>query len=248
MQNPKYLVKNERMVRRYDLRNLGSSLMDAFNLEYGILATLWSLITRPGKSTKHYLSDGRLKYFSPFRLLILSTALLLILIQSSDMASNFEEGFMMSVEENNQGEAEAKKFEAQKVAHRIALIFQEYFNILLWLYIPIISLFTFLFNRKKNLNYAEHVVFNTYYTSVINLFSVILVPGYFFGYESIMMYIYLILSIGYFIWYYRELFEKSWGRALLDTILASLISFTIYSLGTGFLIGAALASGIIPMN
>lgn len=248
MQNPKYLVKNERMVRRYDLRNLGSSLMDAFNLEYGILATLWSLITRPGKSTKHYLSDGRLKYFSPFRLLILSTALLLILIQGSDMASNFEEGFMLGVEGNGNTVEEAKKIEAERVAHRISNLFVEYFNILLWLYIPIISFFTFLFNRKKSLNYAEHIVFNTYYTSVINLFSIIIVPGYYFGYESIVMYIYLAITLAYFIWYYRELFDKTWGRALLDTLLSTLIAFTIYGLGMGFLLGAGIASGIIPMT
>lgn len=248
MQNPKYLVKNERMVRRYDLRNLGSSLMDAFNLEYGILATLWSLITKPGESTKHYLSDGRLKYFSPFRLLILSTALLLILIQGSDMASNFEEGFMLGVEGNGNTVEEAKKIKAEQFAHRVSNLFMEYFNILLWLYIPIISLFTFLFNRKKSLNYAEHIVFNTYYTSVINLVSIIIVPGYYFGYESIVMYIYLAITLAYFIWYYRELFDKTWGRALLDTLLSTLIAFTIYGLGMGFLLGAGIASGIIPMS
>lgn len=246
--NPPFLVSKERQVRRYSLRNLGSSLLDAFNFEYGLLHTAKALLLNPGKSTIDYLGEGRLKYFSPFRLLVLSTAVLLLLINSTELGRSFEEGFKsgvdISVNEETSPEAEQK---VKAIPMRIYELFQEYFNLLIWLYIPVVSFFTYLLNRKKGLNYAEHVVFNTYYTSIINLLSVVLYLGELINFGELMMYIYLLISLGYYVWYYRSLFPKKWLRASVECLGLNLVSIAIYSLGLGFLLGFGLAAGWIPM-
>jgi len=246
--NPKFLVKNEREVRRYDLRNLGSSLLDAFNFEFGVLFTLKSLLSRPGKSTLDYLEKGRLRYFSPFRLLIISTAILLIIVKSSDISGDFEEGLRLGMN-GSEAQLEAdKQAQVKDLSLKIYSLFKDNFNILIWLYIPLVSFFSYLFNTKRRLNYAEHIVFNTYYTSVVNIFSLILLLGYQLSIESALSLLYMFLSTVYYAWFYKDLLGKSWGRSILDTILINLISIIFYSIGTGFLIGIAIAENWVSIS
>ncbi|WP_421753570.1 DUF3667 domain-containing protein [Croceimicrobium sp.] len=243
-QTPKFLVKQERQVRRYSLRNMGSSILDAFNLEYGILYTLKEFLIRPGQSTRNYLGEGRLNYSSPFRLLILSTALLLVLIQSSSVGSDFEAGFNYGASQN--AEAQTENQQAQLQGEAVLALFSEYFNLLLWLYIPVISFFSWLFNRKRNLNFAEHIVFNSYYTSLINVFSLIMVLDLFLG-NGIASFLYFVIALVYYSWFYKDLLSKSWLRSILEALAISAISGIIYALSLGFLLAIALSKGLIDL-
>jgi len=248
MSEVRFKVTQERKVRRFSLTNIGSSLLDAFNLEYGLLFTLKEFILRPGKSTRSYLGEGRLRFFSPFRLLFITTALLLILMQFYVDSKDFEEGFKLGASgsaENWDAEADA---EASRISRRIFELFQEYYNILIWLYIPVVSFFSWLFNfRKGGFNYAEHVVFNTCYTSIVNVFSVIMALGYYLDISTVSSIIYLVLSIIYFAWYYRDLFNKSWIRALLEGLIITILSASIYAFSLGISLGLLIAKGVINL-
>jgi len=246
-QTPKFLVKQERQVRRYSFRNMGSSILDAFNLEYGILFTLKELLIRPGASIRSYLQEGRLKYTSPFRLLILSTAILLLLFQSSEVASDFEKGFNYGVNQNAQAGAENTITDSDKSAAMVYKLFSEYFNLFLWFYIPVISFFSWLFNLKRDLNFAEHIVFNSFYTSLINVFSVIMLLEFVIG-NDITGLLYIIIALIYYIWFYKDLLGKSWIRAFGEGILISLISAVIYTFSLGILLAIALSKGLIPIS
>ncbi len=248
LQNPKFTVSQEREVRRFDLRNVGSSILEMFNLQYGILFTLWALVSNPGKITKHYLLEGRLKYFSPFRLLVLSTALLLILFSTSDFGKEFEEGFMLGSNAVEPSLEEQKRIQGQKAAAKVLEIFQDYFNILIWMYIPFISFFSWLLNRKRGLNYAENIVFNTYYTSMVNLFTLPILLGYVFEIEEIATYVSFILIVAYYAWYYKDIFEKSWLRASLEALMITVISTLLYGILIGLSLGMAIGSGLIPID
>lgn len=239
-------VTERRKVKRYNLRNALSSTLDAFNLERGLLHTLLSLIKSPGISTRHYLADGRLRYSSPFKLLLISTTLVLLIFQSSNLnpwpslkgpenaenvtdltEAQFEKGFAVGKSLNPDSKAEAQlvseKFE------RISKIYNDYFNLVIWLYIPIVSFFSWFFKRKRDLNYAEHIIFNTYYTSVINVFSLILFLSPFVN-TMLLFSLYMILSLGYFIYYYHSLFDLTWLRSIGEGIGISLLSVLIYGI------------------
>lgn len=247
--NPQYTVHQERTVRRFDLRNLGSSILDALNFENGILHTFRSLLLKPGPSTIDYLQDGRLKYFSPFRLLVLSTAILLLLLQSADFTSNFEEGVQAGWENAADDRSDEKQEMGMKIAARVSGLIQEYFNFMIWFYIPVISFFSWLFNRKKGLNYAEHVVFNTYYTSVINAFSLIFILSYLFpNLQTVMFWVYSLFSLIYFLWYYRSLFEKKWLTSIAEATFITILAGVLYYFSLGIALGLALAKGWIPMT
>ncbi|QNR24186.1 DUF3667 domain-containing protein [Croceimicrobium hydrocarbonivorans] len=246
-QTPKFLVKQERQVRRYSFRNMGGSILDAFNLEYGILFTLKELLLRPGASIRSYLQEGRLKYTSPFRLLILSTAILLLLFQSSEVASDFQEGFNYGANQNAEAGVEASKVDGAKSAAKVYELFSEYFNLLLWFYIPVISLFSWLFNLKRDLNFAEHIVFNSFYTSLINVFSLIMLLEFALGNELTGI-LYILLAFVYYMWFYKDLFEKSWLRSFWESIAVSVISALIYIFLIAILMALAIQKGLIPLD
>jgi hypothetical protein len=240
----RFIVKQERSVRRYNIKNLAHSLLDAFNLEHGIFFTIKEFVMRPGRSTRLYLGLGRLKFTSPFRLLILSTAVLLILLRSSSFSSGFEEGFKMGAD----GTATVVESDKPRVPiERVYELFSEYFNLFIWFYIPFVSLFTFLFNRKAKLNYAEHIVFNAFYTSILNFATLLLFFGYFLDsiYLSI---IYSLFGMGYFVWFYKDLFYKSWFKSIWQSITITITAGILYTFFVGILIGALLASGWIPLE
>jgi hypothetical protein len=250
MKNPKIKVQKEREVRRYSLLNVGSSIMDAINLEHGLLYTIKEFLLRPGQSTRAYLGEGRLNYFSPFRMLLLSTALLLILIQSVELDQEFEKSFLQganaTAEAMNDTDSE-KAMKAKELSLNIMSLIQEYFNVFIWLYIPVISLFTWLFNRKSGLNYAENIVFNTCYTSIVNLFAFIFLLGYLVDLGGFGTLIYTLLSLVYFVWYYQDLFGKSLIRSVFEGIIMSMVSAFIYSFALGIIFGMALAKGWITV-
>lgn len=244
--NQPFKVHQEREVRRFSLLNVGSSIMELLNLEFGLLYTIKEFLLRPADSMRSYLAEGRLNYFSPFRLLFLSTAILLIAFQSLDMSEQFEQGFQIGANGSiRQMEDNTKAEAALALSKRIFSLIQEYFNILIWLYIPVLSFFTWIGNRKAGLNFAEHIVFNTWYTAIVNFFVLLLFIGNWLGAGTFVTWLYTILSLFYFTWFYHDLFKKSWLRAFFEGLGMSLISAFIYTFGLGILFGMALAKGWI---
>lgn len=246
----KFKVQKEREVRRYSLLNVGSSVMDAFNIEHGLLYTIREFLLRPGQSTRAYLGTGRLNYFSPFRMLLLSTALLLVIIQSVDFGSELEQSFLeganMSADSMHQDDV-AKAEKAKEFSLKIFSLIQEYFNVFIWLYIPVVSFFTWILNRRSGLNYAENVVFNTCYTAIVNLFALVFLLGYFVDFGGMGTLIYTLLSLVYFVWYYHDLFGKSILRSIIEGLVMTLISGIIYSFSLGIIFGWALAKGYVSV-
>lgn len=243
-----FIVVDERRVKRFDLKNAFSSILESLNLERGILFTLWSLLRSPGKSTKDFLQAGRLRYISPFRLLIVSTTLLVLIFSITDFSNElllgvkdgmgesksigqaqFEKGYSLGADLGSEGldSERVKKIEAK--SQQINDVLTKYFNLVIWAYIPIVAFFTWLFNRKKELNYAEHLVFNAFYTSVINIFTLIFFLGMLINIGYVYA-IYLLGSLFYFVYYYKDLLRKTWLRSIWEASLITLLSFLVYTL------------------
>ncbi len=254
-------VSEKRRIKRFNLKNALSTFLNAFNLERGILFTLLALIKSPGASTRHYLGEGRLKYSSPFNMLFLSTTLLILLIKftgytpgiSAVSPSGQQEVQQMGQEQFNAGYDLGQSFGSREISEKdnaekmeqiqekyqqLGRLFNNYFNLILWLYIPIVSFFSWLFKRKSDLNYAEHLVFNSYYTTVINILSL----GFFLSRlvnEAVLYLTYFIITIAYFVYYYRSLFALRWLRAVAEGLAIMIISAVVYGIAIA-LLGAFL--------
>ena len=120
-----------------------------FNLERGILFTLKELIVSPQKVTLDYINGVTIKYFHPFRFLLVFASISAVLnyyFQSIDMVKEY---FGMVKED-----AEDTK--------KVGDIVNQNLTLIILAAIPIFSFFTKLFYRKRDFNYTEHLIINAY--------------------------------------------------------------------------------------
>ncbi|MEM9052765.1 MAG: DUF3667 domain-containing protein [Bacteroidota bacterium] len=235
-------VTEIRQVKRITVGQVLGSMIVAFNMDRGGVYTAKQLFINPGKAVREYLGANRFHYTPPFRILIITTTLAFLAFGFTeafqDAESQFTAGFNGSVEENR-GEDVDVTAEIKQILREIS----PYFNFILWTFIPIVSLFSWLFNLKKNFNYAEHLVFQTYLFCISNILC-FLFPFDNFINQAVVFGVIYIAVFFYYIYGYREFLRKSWIRSILESILlffiATAIWGTIVGLGFGIYVARTL--------
>jgi hypothetical protein len=208
-------IVEKRTIKRITLRFYLKSIFDAFNLERGGFYTLKRLIINPGQMVQHYLAEGRFRYTPPFRLLIITTTLALLILKYSNTGADFAQGFDQNL--NNE--------EFKEVLNSLSA-FQ---NLFLWLAIPFYALFQFLLNRKSGYNYTENLVQQTYLFTIANLASLIIGLDVIVN-KALVSFLSVSLYFGYYIYAYKVFFQKSWGRSFLENVLIIILSSIAYML------------------
>lgn len=209
-------------VKRLSIKNTITYLFEAFSLEYGVLFTLKQLFINPGKLAIDYLTAGRYKYTPPFRLLILSTALTLFSIEHSSSADQLQLGFFSSVDD-------------KEIAEKVLQILSDYRNIWFWLYIPLITLFTWPIFRKKGFNYAENLVLHTYTYCISNFLGMLMVLDHWLP-SNLLWGLNFIGLCFYYTYAYKRFFQRKWGSAVFEMVGLYLLTSIIYML----IVGAAI--------
>ncbi len=206
-------VTETRTIKRLQVKNLFSEVLQAFNLERGGIYTVKQLFLNPGGLIKGYIGKDRLKYTSPFKLLIITTTVTFILLQYSTSFLQFREGFYLGM----------------KNKEMLTLIenSSRYFNILLWLYLPIGALITWLFNRKSTYNFAENLAFQTYVFSLSNLIMMVVVLDVILSSTFIMLIIYIAFTF-YYLYSYKVFFNKGWMRTTIEMTIIYFLSSIVY--------------------
>lgn len=236
---------NDHTPPRITFKVVWNSLLDLFSLEKGIFHTLWCLLIRPGKMVYNYLFEDRTKDIKPFKFLIFTTALaVLVSVRYSSMEANFLEGLdagiEMNAKKNDKSAAEIAEMkegiETYKVfAHKV---FNDYANLVFLIAIPITSFFTFLFFRSSQFYYTEHLVLKAYLQGFQNLLFVLSFPLLFKFPESFI--VYLAIAIGYAIYAYKDVFDTKWSTAIFKGIAAQLCGVVGYYLVLMIVLGVAL--------
>ena len=212
----------ERVIHRVTLSRVMDSVVDAFNLDRGLIYTLKRLFTVPGELARDFLYQGRYHYTPPFRMLIVSTTVVILLLSYSRSGMDI---FQVSPEGATREESEmARDFLA------------DYYNLFLWLFIPILSLFSWLFNRASKYNYAENMVFQTYLMVIGNLLYILMLLDYFLP-TQVLMALYMLSSLTYSTIAYKQFFGKKWARSILETIIIYLLTLVVYGVISAFVIG-----------
>lgn len=221
-------VEQYRTIHRITTRRWLANIAEAFDLERGVLYTLKELFRSPARLTLDYLGRGRFKYVPPFRLLIVSTAVVLLLVNWVSGFEQFYGGFREGAD--NIEEDTIKKLEQFTI---------NYFNLLLWLYLPFAAATVWLFNRKSRFTFAEHMILQTNLLSLANLlfpllllYLVIPSPWSALGY--------FLAVIAYNLYTYKQFYEKSWGRATVEIMIIFIISYTVYTITFTILIALVL--------
>lgn len=218
-------ITETRIIRRLKVKNIFSSILEAFNLERGALYTIYMLFVNPGDMVRRYVGAERLKFISPFKLLFVSTAITLYIIQKSNSFAQFKEGFYLQQSNVNLEE--------------LLFILAGYFNIFLWLFIPIAALFTWLLNTKGRFNYAENLALQAYLLSLSNIISLFVVLDLFVN-TTLVSGLILLIYFFYAIYGYKEFYQKSWGAAIGQGIVIHLLSSILY-----FIVGMVITVAAI---
>ena len=134
-----------------------------FHLDRGFFYTVKELMTRPGHSIREYIQGKRAKHFNYFTLILLVLTIGVIL------------GELHPVEMTDIYESVRKNKEFSNLIDKA----QEHPKLLVLVTIPLYTLFCWLLFRRARLNFAEHLVLNSYRGAgeliILLLFSVIMI-------------------------------------------------------------------------
>jgi hypothetical protein len=228
-------IVETRQVKRITIKNVLVNFLESFSLERGGIHTIKSLLVKPGETVRDYLGPNRYHYTPPFRILVVSTALVLYFISLSSSVEGFEQsfssGFNQGAEETNSG----------KEAAEFIQIMQNYFNLLLWSLIPFMALFSFLLNRKKRYNYAEHLVLQTYLFCITNIITFLILADHLLP-QLVVITVVGIGSLLYFVFGYKQFTQRSWPRSTFDSVVIYIGASFLWTAALGILV---LAAGLI---
>lgn len=211
-------IQEERKIKRVSFGHFISDVFGAFNLERGLVFTFKLLFSKPGYLVQLYLNEGRFKIFNPFRLLLLTTALSLFVFYFVGPES-FIAGFAAGMSSSEEGAPDTEKLQQ---------LFLDWYNLILWIAIPIYGLFSYLFNRKVGYNYAEHMVIQTFYISALNIISTV---GVVFGLmtSSLTVLIGLLcLSVIYYFWLLSGWLGQRKGLFIVKNVVGYVLANLMY--------------------
>lgn len=211
-------------VKRITLRSVVSELIKKFTIwDKGLMYTTVDLLKGPGKMAGSYIAGYRVNYTKPLNYLLVVVGASLLVFSKQNM-----ESAMISFGGQKQSTAYA-----DWVFSNISVIYLTM--------IPFLALVSRWFNRKADVNYAEHFIFYCYLMAGSTLISMPFTAiGNFLHIDAISMSPLGIVQYSswflYLAWGYVQFFRKQnslWGG--IQAILVLLISYVIYVVTFGIL-------------
>jgi hypothetical protein len=233
------------ITQRLTLRHIFSELFNIItNVDRGFLHTAKMLLVAPGEMIRNYLQGQTRRYYPPLRYVVLLVAI--------SVAINLWFGVFdqqQSEISSMMGEQPKVNEEVQRVQQQFNEGLKKYLNVIPLVLIPIISLFSYLFFRKKGWNYAEHLVLNAYLQgqlALIGLPFIITGVAVSMHFAVQAMYAILIIGIFYAAYVYKNFFRVNMLQAFLKYLFTFLITYFIFMLvGAIGMIAYLISSGAI---
>ncbi len=148
---------------KYFLHDVPHSIL---HIDKGFFYTLFHLLRNPGKTLKEYLAGKRVKHFKPFAFVIMLSTICTLIIKGLHHLMSLH-----YLKTNGVGKL-----------HFNDNFFAKYPSALIFLLIPILSLISWLFFKKRKMSYWEHFLVNTYIAAYLNIFLLIIHSYLFFKY------------------------------------------------------------------
>jgi len=210
-------VCGQKIAHRLDVSHIWHEVIHLFtHADKGIFAFIPKIITKPGIIALDYVEGKRKRYFNPLQYLVILVGIVTFLVAKS----HFMEQVMSTINTMNDQNISAKAAAKQR---QIVEFFQKYFNVIMFVMIPVFSFFSWLLFKKKNYNYAENVLVQVTLQAQSN--TILIFTFYplllFFGLHAPKI-IFLLPLISLMICMattYAQFFELPWWVALIKGIL-----------------------------
>jgi uncharacterized membrane protein (DUF106 family) len=221
------------------------------HVDSGALFLLRKLVYVPGKVAREYVEGKRKRYFNPFALLLLMIAVMVVVNNKTNIYGHFTKGIReMSVGlvKDAGGSTAAEKQKTERAVKELQESMaqadaankkaNDNSKILNLIFLPLLSLFSWLFFRKSGFNYAENLVMNVFVTSGYTaLYLLVVIPLFLLFPSQVvpLMYMYILVQLGFCVLAYVQFFGGSRGRSILKGIVVQLLYFSVITLAGGYL-------------
>lgn len=188
-----------------------------FHVDGGILYNIKELFTRPGHTLREYIAGKRVKHFKPISFIIVVAGIYGFVMHYFHLNAPLD--FTVSTESS------------EIIDFKSALdCVNTHYAITTLLFLPIISLSSYVAFRKEKYNYLQHIIINSYLSGFRILLKLAFVPLLFFvdknaGEELLL--IPELIAIAYTVWTFIQLFQH---LTLKKRILKVIMSYVYLGL------------------
>ncbi|HEY0742225.1 MAG TPA: DUF3667 domain-containing protein [Chryseosolibacter sp.] len=210
----------------------------------GILLLIKEMFVRPGIVAREYVEGKRKKYFNPLTFLLIMIAIQVFVTKQTDFYGKFTRQMQKlyeMIEKSNPNAAKGKeKFTKQvEEADKRMAFANDNSKIMNFIFIPFLSLLTWLFFKKSGYNYAENLILNVLIggQTVVLFFVICIIPVMIkTSLVIIVLYLYLIVLLIYGLIAYRQFFQQKWRWVILKGLTLQIIYFVVLSTASDYIL------------
>ena len=224
-------------VHRFSMPNFFHEAFHAFtHTDKGILHLLKCLAIQPGTTAREYINGRRKYYFNPFSFFLILMGLFVLSNSFFVKPRKITEPNATVLQRIPTEDGKKKYIAMMGRVTKSSNFFRQHGNVVAMVAVPFISLFTWLFFRRKKYNYAEHLTANMMFVAFSNLvFTIIVFPlGSLFssGKGNIFIFIAMLLQVFYFTWSLNGFLELRTTGQRTKSFFVSLFAIICWSLFT----------------
>ena len=217
-------AKTGRFTLRFIWENLISALFGSYG---GIWFTFKNLFIRPGKMMIEILDGKRIRYFSPFPMLLLVLTVFILVYSftgSRDYVKKAE-----TVVEASKDEGDQVKYVAQKTIYDALSFYNNNYTLCYLLTLPLLAFSTricFGRQKRKQYNWAEYIIILVYASVFVILYRILMSLAYLVSpnvSSKMVLMLPLIIIIAL-----TACFRKVMGFGIVKTFLKSVLTFFFY--------------------
>ncbi|MFV0539953.1 MAG: DUF3667 domain-containing protein [Aestuariibaculum sp.] len=202
-----------------------------FNWENNFWRTFFSLFKNPKDVLEAYISGARKKYFQPFTYLILYTTIAVIFYKIFPLEISVD--FSDFVADGNKINANGSTLSFD--INGFVKIMYSYYNFFMLALLPFYAIITYLVFIKREHNFSEHLVFNTYIQANLGYISLLLqlilcnLIGLDFAYYT---YCIMLFFFIYNMCIFKSLYSLNTKQTLINSLKYLSLGFLVYIVGS----------------
>lgn len=157
----------QKVAHRLDTRHILHETVHVFtHADKGIFALIPAILFRPGLTALDYVQGKRKRYFSIFQYLVIIVGIATFIVAKTHWIE--EAGPVV-------GGRGATTSEAAAVQKEVVDLVRHYFNLFLFVLIPVFAFFSWLLFRSKGYNYAENFVLQMAIQAQLHTYAVLII-------------------------------------------------------------------------
>lgn len=139
------------------------------HFDQGFLYTMRELLTRPGHSVREYLEGKRVKHVKPVKFMFWATAANFLVLHYIGLDQEIRNKMVEQQPNNNNPKA-------NELSQKIINMVMDHPSIMMFSMIPAIAFCSWLMFRRRNYNYAEHFVLNSFLMGEVSIATIFTIP------------------------------------------------------------------------